>query len=171
MISKKLQDAMNEQMKNEFFSGYLYLAMAGYFQSEDLPGFASWMRVQALEEMTHGEKFFNYLCNVGGRTNLLAIEEPQNKFKSPLEVFEYGLKHEKFVTDRINKLMDQARKDNDNAAQAMLNWFVTEQVEEEANFSLYVRKLQRIGNDGQGLLMLDQELAQRVFVPPAAGSA
>jgi len=121
--------------------------------------------------MTHGEKFFNYLCNVGGRTNLLAIEEPQNKFKSPLEVFEYGLKHEKFVTDRINKLMDQARKDNDNAAQAMLNWFVTEQVEEEANFSLYVRKLQRIGNDGQGLLMLDQELAQRVFVPPAAGSA
>jgi len=171
MISKKLQDAMNEQMKNEFLSGYLYLAMAGYFQSEDLPGFASWMRVQALEEMTHGERFFNYLCNVGGRTHLLGFEEPQNKYKSPLDAFEYGLNHEKFVTDRINKLMDLARKDNDHAAQAMLNWFVTEQVEEESNFSLYVRKLSRIGNDGQGLLMLDQELSQRVFTPPAAGGA
>ena len=169
MISKKLQDAMNEQMKNEFLSAYLYLAMAGYFLSEDLPGFASWMRVQALEELTHGEKFFNYLCDVGGRTNVLPIEEVQNKYKSPLDAFEYGLKHEKFVSDRINKLMDLAGKDNDHAAQAMLNWFVTEQVEEESNFSLYVRKLQRIGNDGQGLLMLDQELSQRVFTPPAAG--
>ena len=171
MLSGKLQDAMNEQMKNEFFSAYLYMAMAGYFQSEDLPGFATWMRVQALEEMTHGERFFNFICNVNGRTNLLPIAGPRNDFKSPLEAFEYGLDHERFVTESINKLMDLARDESNHAAQIMLQWFVTEQVEEEANFSLIIRKLKRVEGDGRGLLLLDQELGQRVFVPPVAGGA
>lgn len=170
MFSQQLTDAMNEQMKNEFLSGYLYLAMAGYFQSEDLPGIASWMRVQALEELTHGEKFFNFICEAGARTDLRAIEAPQNDYQSPLDCFVYSLKHENFVTDSINKLMDLARQDNNHAAQIFLQWFVTEQVEEEANFSLIVKKLQRIGNDGNGLLRLDEELAQRVFVPIPAGA-
>jgi ferritin len=157
-------------MKNEFFSAYLYMAMAGYFQSEDLPGFAHWMRIQALEEMTHGEKFFNYSCEAGGRTDLRPIDGPKNDFASPLEVFQFGLNHERFVTERIGKLMDLAREEGNHAAQIMLQWFVTEQVEEEANFSLIIRKLQRVEGDGRGLLMLDQELSQRVFVPISAGA-
>ena len=170
MIGEKLQDAMNEQMKNEFFSAYLYMAMAGYFQAEDLPGFATWMRVQALEEMTHGERFFNFICAVDGRTDLRPIDGPRNDYQSPLEVFEYGLKHERFVTASINNLMDLAKEERDHAAQIMLQWFVTEQVEEESNFSLIIRKLKRVEGDGRGLLLLDQELGQRVFVPPTPGA-
>lgn len=168
MLSITLQEAINEQMKNEFFSAYLYMAMAGYFQSEDLPGFASWMRIQALEEMTHGEKFFNFTCETGSRTNLLPIDGPLNIYESPTHVFEHGLKHEKFVTASINRLMDLAGADNNHAAKIFLQWFVTEQIEEEANFSLIIRKLKRVEGDGRGLLMLDQELGQRVFVPPVA---
>jgi len=168
MFSKKLLDAMNEQMKNEFGSAYLYLAMAGYFQSEDLPGIANWMRVQALEELTHGEKFFHFICDAAGRTDLRAIDMPQNSYKSPLDCFKAGLKHENFVTASINNLVNLARKDNNHAAEIFLQWFVTEQVEEEASFSLIIKKLERIGNDGNGLLRLDEELSQRVFVPPTA---
>ncbi|MFO7982883.1 MAG: ferritin [Desulfuromonadales bacterium] len=167
MISQKLQDAMNEQMKNEFFSAYLYMAMAGYFEAEDLPGFATWMRAQALEEMTHGEGFFRFLCEADGRTNLLPIDGPKNEFASPLDAFKYGLEHEKFVTDSINKLMDLAKEDGNHAAQIMLQWFVTEQLEEESSFSLILRKLERIGDDGRGLLMLDDELGTRTFTAPA----
>lgn len=166
MISAKLQDALNEQMKNEFFSAYLYLAIAGYFQSEDLPGIANWVRIQALEELTHGEKFFNFLTDAGGRTDVRGFESPQNQFDSPLDAFRYSLKHEQFVTDRINQLMDLAKEEGAHSAQIFLQWFVTEQVEEESNFSLIVRKLERIGNDGNGLLRLDEDLATRVFVPP-----
>lgn len=171
MLTPKLQDALNEQMKNEFFSAYLYLAMVGYFQSEDLPGIANWLRVQALEEMTHGEKFFKFICDAQGRTDLRAFDAPRNEFKSPLEAFEFGLNHERFVTERIGKLMDLARAEGHHAAQIFLQWFVTEQVEEESNFSLIIRKLKRVEGDGRGLLMLDQELATRVFVPPVAGAA
>ncbi|PLX73977.1 MAG: ferritin [Desulfuromonas sp.] len=168
MFSDQLLDAMNEQMKNEFLSGYLYLAMAGYFEHEDLPGIANWMRVQALEELTHGEKFFNFICEAGGRSDLRAIDAPQNDYASPLDCFVYSLNHEKFVTDRINNLMDMARDERNHAAQIFLQWFVTEQVEEEASFGLILKKLERIGDDGNGLLRLDEELAQRVFVPPTA---
>ncbi len=167
MLSKKLQDALNEQMKNEFFSAYLYMAIAGYFQSEDLPGIASWMRVQALEEMTHGEKFFNFITEAAGRTDFRGFDAPQNKYESPLDAFKYSLKHENFVTESINTLMDLAKAESNHAAQIFLQWFVTEQVEEEANFSLILRKLVRIGNDGNGLLRLDEELGLRTFVPPA----
>lgn len=170
MFSKKLLDAMNEQMKNEFLSAQLYLAMAGYFESEDLPGISAWMRVQAMEELTHGEKFFNFICEAGGRTDFRAIEAPKNDYASPLDCFEYSLKHENFVTAGIHNLMDLARKDNNHATQIFLQWFVTEQVEEEASFGLIVKKLQRIGDDGNGLLRLDEELGQRVFVAPATGA-
>jgi len=168
MISDKLLDALNEQMKNEFFSAYLYMAMAGYFEDEDLPGIASWMRVQALEEMTHGEKFFNFIAEAGGRIDLRGFDKPQNEYSSPLAAFEYGLEHEKFVTASIHNLVKIAREENCYPADTMLQWFVTEQVEEEASFSLIVRKLERIGDDGNGLLRLDEELGARSFVPPAA---
>ena len=170
MLTQRLQDVLNEQMKNEFFSAYLYMAMAGYFQSEDLPGFANWMRVQALEEMTHGEKFFNFICSTQGRTDLQAFPAPCNTFASPLEAITYGLKHESFVSESIGKLMDVAREENHHGAQIFLQWFVTEQIEEEANFSLLIRKLKRVEGDGRGLLMLDQELSTRVFVPPVAAA-
>lgn len=168
MLSTTLLDALNEQMKNEFYSAYLYMAMSGYFQSEDLPGFASWMRIQAMEEMTHGEKFFNFICETGGKTNFLAIDAPPDQYESPLETIEHGLQHERFVTERIGVLMDTAIRERNHAAQIMLQCFVTEQVEEEANFSLLLRKLKRVEGDGRGPLLLDQELSQRVFVPPPA---
>jgi len=167
MISPKLLDALNEQMKNEFFSAYLYMAMAGYFQAEDLPGIASWMRVQALEEMTHGEKFFNFIADSGERIDLRGFDKPQNDYASPLAAFEAGLEHEKFVTASIHNLVKIAREESCFPADTMLQWFVTEQVEEEASFSLIIRKLERIGDDGNGLLRLDEELAARTFVPPA----
>ncbi len=126
------------------------------------------MRVQALEEMTHGERFFHFTCDAGGRTDLRAIDAPKNEFKSPLDCFEFALNHEFFVTERIGKLMDLAREEKHHAAQIMLQWFVTEQVEEEASFSLVIRKLKRVEGDGRGLLLIDQELGQRVFVPPTA---
>ncbi len=168
MISDKLLDALNEQMKNEFYSAYLYMAIAGYFEAEDLPGIASWMRVQALEELTHGEKFFNFITEAGGRTDFRGFDAPRNDFSSPLDAFKYSLDHEQFVTASINKLMDLAKEEGNHAAQIFLQWFVTEQVEEEASFGLIIRKLERIGDDGNGLLRLDEELAARTFVPPAA---
>ncbi len=167
MLSQKLQDALNEQMKNEFFSAYLYKAMAAYFEAEDLPGFAHWMRMQSLEELCHGEKFFNFICEAGGRAVMLPIDGPQKDYDSPLAVFEYSLKHEQFVTDRINQLMTLAKQENNHAAEIFLQWFVTEQVEEEASFGLELKKVRRMAGDGRGLLMLDRELAQRVFAPPA----
>jgi len=167
MLSKKLQDALNEQMKNEFYSAYLYLAIAGYFESEDLPGIASWMRIQGMEELTHGEKFFNFITEAGGRTDLRGFDSPQNDFDSPLAAFEYSLEHERFVTASINKLMDLAKDESNHAAQIFLQWFVTEQVDEEANFGRILRKLERIGDDGNGLLRLDEELGARSFVAPS----
>jgi ferritin len=171
MISQKLQDAMNEQMKNEFFSAYLYKSMVAYFEQEELKGFANWLQVQALEELTHGERFFRHLCDVGGKALMLGIDAPKTDFQSALEAFEYGLTHERFVSSRINQLMDLAREESDHAAQIMLQWFVTEQVEEEANFTSMVKKLKIVEGDGRGLLLLDQEAAQRVFTPPAAEPA
>lgn len=168
MISQRLQDAFNEQMKNEFYSAYLYKGMVAYFEAEELKGFGNWLRVQALEELTHGEKFFNFLLDAGAKPVMLPIDAPRGDYQSPLEAYEYGLTHEQFVTDRINKLSDMAREESNHAAQIFLQWFVTEQVEEEANFTAYVRKLKLIQGDGHGLLLLDQEAAQRVFVPPTA---
>jgi ferritin len=171
MLSKKLQDAMNEQMKNEFYSAYLYKAMAAYFEAQELKGFGNWMRVQALEELTHGEKFFNFLCETGAEVELRAIEAPKADFTSALEIYQYGLEHERFVTSRINQLMDLARDESNHAAQIFLQWFVTEQVEEESNFTNYGKKLKLVEGDARGLLLLDQEAAQRVFTPPAPSQA
>jgi len=168
MLTPKLVEALNEQIKYEWFSAYLYMAIAGHFEDDDLPGFANWMRIQAKEELAHGQIMFDFVCETGGRTDLQPIDGPKNDYTSALNAFEYSLDHEKFVTDRIGKLMALAKTENDHAAEIFLQWFVTEQVEEEANFGLLVKKLQRIGDDGNGLLRLDEELATRTFVPPAA---
>ena len=153
MVSPKLQDALNEQMKNEFFSAYLYMAIAGYFQSEDLPGIASWMRVQALEEMTHGEKFYNFITDAAARTDFRAFEAPRNNYESPLDAFRYSLKHENFVTASINKLMDLAREEGNHAAQIFLQWFVTEQVEEVSTMESMLEVVRKAGE--KNLLMVE----------------
>ncbi|MEW6486987.1 MAG: ferritin [Thermodesulfobacteriota bacterium] len=166
MLSKKLQDALNEQMKNEFYSGYLYKGMQAYFEGEELKGFATWFKVQTLEELSHGEKFFNFINEAGGKAELRPLDAVKAEYNSPLEAFEAALKHEQFVTSRINDLMDLARKESNHAAQIFLQWFVTEQVEEEASATGYVKKLKMVKGDGRGILLLDQEAGQRVFTPP-----
>ncbi|OEU62988.1 MAG: ferritin, partial [Desulfuromonadales bacterium C00003094] len=143
-----------------------YKAMAAYFEAEDLPGFAHWMKLQALEELCHGEKFFNYICEAGGRAVLLPIDAPQVDYDSPLDVFEYSLKHEQFVTASISNLMTQAKNENNHATEIFLQWFVTEQVEEEATFGLQLKNIKRLEGDGRGLMMMDKELSQRVFAVP-----
>jgi len=167
MISQKMEQALNEQIKNELYSAYLYKSMAMYFHSLSLKGFANWMTVQVQEEQAHAEKFMDYVNDAGGRVLLQAIDQPPSEFNSPLHVFEETLKHERLVTSKINDLMKLSLEENDHAANAMLQWFVTEQVEEEATADEFVQQLRLVGNNGHGILMLDREMAGRVFVPPA----
>jgi len=151
-ISKTVQDAINEQIKNELYSAYLYLAMAAHFEAANLPGFASWMRVQANEETEHAMKFFDYLTERGGRVVLQAIDQPPVEWGTPLEVFETILGHERKVTALIHKLYETAQAEKDYATQVMLHWFIDEQVEEEDNASQIVEQLKMV-EDRQGFLL------------------
>jgi len=171
VIGKKVQSAMNDQLNAETYSAYLYWSMAAYFESVNLPGFANWMRIQAQEEMVHAAKFFDYVCQRHGRVLLKAIEGPPTEWKSPLAAFEAAFGHEQKVTALINKLVDLAIAEKDHAANSFLQWFVNEQVEEEASADEIVQKLKRIKGDEALLLMLDKEMAQRVFTPPAEGQS
>lgn len=166
MISKKLQDAFNYQINRELFSEYYYLSMAAYFNSIGLNGFENFFLVQVQEERFHAMKLYGFLNERGGRALLQAIEAPKTTFKSALEIFELAYEHEKLVSSLINKLMDLAIKEKDHAAANHLNWFVGEQVEEEVSMETILNKLKLIGGEGHGLLMLDNELAQRIFTPP-----
>lgn len=166
MIDKKLEKQINYQINRELYSEYLYLAMSAYLESKGLEGMANFMKVQAEEEHFHAMKFFNYLNERGGRVELEAIEKPPVNFDSPLAVFEESLKHEKLVTSLINKLMDTAIAVNDHAARSFLNWYVDEQVEEEASFEAILDKMELVGGKGHGILMLDKDLGARVFTPP-----
>jgi len=161
MISKKLQDAFNEQIQAEMGSAYLYLSMSAYFHSINMEGMAHWMEVQAKEEQGHAEKFFKHIIDRGGRVELLAIEKPKFEWTSPLDAFNDTYKHEKYITGRINNLVKMANEENDNAAGIFLQWFVTEQVEEEANASKIVAMLERIKDSVNGLFMLDHKLGER----------
>ncbi len=167
MLSKKMEDALNKQCNAELYSAYLYLSMVAYFQSLNLPGSANWMTCQTQEEVLHAMKFFNFVNERGGRARLSAIEGPKVDWKSPLEAFEDALKHEQKVTGLINDLADLAVSEKDHATQAFLQWFVTEQVEEESSVGEVVNKLKLAGDNSGALLMIDQELARRVFVYPA----
>lgn len=168
MINKKLETAINNQINAEIYSAYLYLSMNAYFFSINLNGFANWMRIQALEELTHADKFYHYLVSRGGRVKLTAVDGPPSQWKSATAVFEEVLKHEQKVTSLIHSLVDLSLKEKDHATSSMLNWFVDEQVEEESNAESIIQQLKLMGESGNGLYMLDRELAQRVFVPPIA---
>lgn len=165
MLSEKLVDAINDQIQYEYHSAFVYKAMQAYFEDEDLPGMANWMDVQFQEEMSHAEKMFQFVCESGSRVEMKAMEAPRNEYSSPLDAFEASLEHEQSVTARINALMDLAQEERNHAAQIFLQWFVTEQVEEEASVSHIIAKLKRVKQDGRGLMMIDQELAKRTFIP------
>ena len=166
MISKRLQNAINKQINKELYSEYLYLSMAAYLESIGLEGFANFFKVQVQEERFHAMKFFDYVNERGGRVILEAIDRPQIEFKSPVEIFEIAYKHEQYVTKLINALMEVAIKENDHAAKSFLNWYIDEQVEEEASMDKILNQLKMIGGKGQGMLMLDKDLATRTFTPP-----
>jgi ferritin len=168
MLGKKIEEAFNEQINWELYSGYLYLSMSAYFLSINLNGFANWMRMQALEELTHAMKFFDFINERSGRVTLLEAKSPPQEWESPLAAFEDAYEHECFVSSRINDLVNLSLEEKDHASNNFLQWFVAEQVEEEASVDEVAQKLKIIGGDGGGLFMLDQELGQRTFTPPAA---
>jgi ferritin len=161
VIGKKMLDALNEQINAELYSAYLYQAMAAQFEADNLRGFAHWMDVQAREEQNHARKIYDFLVDRGGRVVLKSIAAPPAEWKSALMAFEDSYAHEQKVTGLIHRLVDLARAENDHAAEVFLAWFVTEQVEEEANASQIVEKLKMIKDQPQGLLMLDAQLAGR----------
>lgn len=161
MLPKTMQDAINEQIQKEYHSSYLYLAMAAYCEANTLPGSAKWMRLQSQEELAHAMKLFEHMVDRGGRVTLQAIPQPPAEYKSALDVFEKVLAHEQLVTASIHKLYALALKENDYPAQVMLQWFVTEQVEEEKNAAEIVAQLKMIEARDTAVLMLDHRLAKR----------
>jgi len=166
MLSDDLLAALNEQMNFEFLSAHYYLAMAGYCTEQDLDGFAHFFWTQAEEERFHAEKFYNFITEKGGRAEFDAISKPHNDFDSVTAVFETALEHEQEVTRRIYKLMDLAQEEGEYSTISFLDWFVDEQVEEEDTMETIISKLNRLGDDSNGLFMLDNELSQRVFNRP-----
>ena len=168
MLSKKMVDALNGQINKEMYSAFLYMAMSSYSDFKGLKGFANWFSVQYHEEMEHAMKIYDYVQEQGAQVELLAIEQPPKEFGSALDMFEKTLAHEQFVTKSINELMDLAIAEKDHATQIFLQWFVTEQIEEEANDNEIIDKLKLAGEDGNGLFMIDKELAARVYTPPPA---
>ncbi len=161
MISKTMQDAINDQIQAETYSSYLYLSMSAYCDSINLKGIAHWMRVQSQEETGHALKFFDYVNARDGRVLLKEIAQPPQEWKSVRDVFDQALEHERKVTGLIYKLSDQAATERDYATQQLLQWFIAEQVEEEANASEIVEKLKMIGESSNAIFMLDHELGKR----------
>ena len=168
MIAKKMEQALNEQVNAELYSAYLYLSMEAYFKSLNLNGFANWMRVQTQEEVAHAMKIYDFINERGGRVTLKAIDGPETEWKSPLAAFESIYAHEQKVTSLINALVDLAIKEKDHAANSFLQWFVNEQVEEEASADEIVQQLKMMQDAPGGMFMMDRELGQRVFTPPAS---
>jgi len=171
MISKSMEKALNEQINAEMYSAYLYLSMESYFRSLDLSGFASWMRVQVQEEMVHAMKIYDFVDARGGRILLKSIAAPETEWKSPPAVFEATYKHEQKVTGLIHDLVSLAIKEKDHATNTFLQWFVNEQVEEESSADKVVKQMKMMGDAPGGMFMLDRELGQRVFTPPATQGA
>jgi ferritin len=166
MLSEKMQKALNGQLNAELYSAYLYLSMSAYFESLNLAGFANWMKVQAQEETVHAMKFYAHINERAGRVKLGAVEGPALEWDSPLAAFEAAYAHEQKVTGLINDLVNIANGETDHATEIFLQWFVTEQVEEEASADAVVQQLKLVGDAPGGLFMLDRELGQRVFTPP-----
>ncbi len=171
MLKEQMLTAFNKQINAEMYSAYLYLSMEAYFQSINLTGFANWMRVQTQEEMMHAMKFYDFVFERGGKVELEAIDKPPMIWDSPLAAMKEVLKHEKHVTSLINDLVDLAIKEKDHASNIFLQWFVTEQVEEEASADAVIQRLKLAKDNSSGLFMIDAELGQRVFTMPAADAA
>jgi ferritin len=167
MIKEKMQDAINEQINWELYSSYLYFAMAAYFETVSLKGFSSWMRIQAMEELTHVKRFYDFLTSRGGRAIMSEIKAPPSEWATPLAVFEETLKHEQHVTSRINDLVDLAIELKDHATNSFLKWFVDEQVEEEESVDEVLQSIKLNENNPGGLFIIDKELGQRAFAAPA----
>lgn len=163
MISKTMEKALNEQINKEMYSAYLYLSMSAHSTHNGLDGFANWFMVQYKEEMEHAMRIYIYLQDQGSKVHLRKIDEPLSTFKDPMEMFQKTLEHEKFITKSINDLMDLAIKEKDHATQIFLQWFITEQIEEEANDNEIIGKLRLVGDKGNGMFMIDKELGQRTF--------
>jgi ferritin len=161
MLSSAIQDNMNQQVNAEFYSAYLYLSMAAHFEGENLRGMAHWMQIQAKEEAGHALKFFKFIVERGGRVTLTAIAAPATTWDSPQAIFDAVYKHECHVTNLINKLVDLAVAEKDHASAVFLQWFVNEQVEEEASASEILHQIKVLGDSKPGLFMLDRQLAQR----------
>jgi len=161
MLNKKVQEALNEQLNAELYSSYLYVAMSAYFEATNLRGFAHWMRVQAKEEQDHAMKFYGHIIDRRGRVTLKPIEGPPEDWASPVAAFQDTLAHERKVTGLINNLLKLANEHKDTATAAFLQWFITEQVDEEANADEIVQKLKLIGDSTSALFMLDSVLGQR----------
>lgn len=169
MIDKKLEEEFNIQINKEFYSEYLYLAMKVYFQEMNLQGFVNWFDVQVQEEHAHAMGMFDYLNERGGKVDLRAIDKPVVEGTTPLEIFEQVLKHEQYVTSRINVVADVADEVKDRAALKLLDWYLKEQVEEESTAGGVLATLKLIGDDKNALLLLDKDLATRTFVAPVIG--
>ncbi len=159
MASRNLNDELNAQLNRELYASYLYLGMSGHFEARTYPGFASWMKRQSDEERTHAMKIWDFIFDRGEAVTLLALDQPPSRYGSVLDVFERALEQEKEVTEDINKLYGRALDERDYAAQAMLQWFVNEQVEEEKTLTDIVETLKRIGDSDLGLFALDRTLA------------
>ncbi len=166
MLKTNIEKAINKQINAELWSAYLYLSMSTYFEEKSLGGFANWMRIQAIEEYTHALRFYHYIVERGGRVLLSPIDKVPTTWKSPQHIFEETYKHEQKVTDLINDLVNLAANEKDHATVNMLQWFIDEQVEEEASADELLQKLKLIGKNGHGLFMIDKELATRSFTPP-----
>lgn len=171
MLSEKMTEALNVQLNKEMYSAYLYMSMSAYSSYIGLDGFANWFMVQYQEEMTHAMKIYDYINDHGSQVKLMEIPQPPTTFDSTLNMFEKTLEHEKYVTKSINELVDLAIDEKDHATYTFLQWYVSEQIEEEANDNEIISKLKLMGNDGSGMYMLDKELSQRVFVPEYTSKA
>lgn len=163
MISNKMIDALNKQVNAEFYSAYLYFSMSSNCKSMNLNGIANWFYVQAQEEMTHGLKIYNHIIERGGRATMMPIAGPKTEWSKPLEMFQDAYKHEQLVTSLINNIATLAIDEKDHATASFMQWFINEQVEEEASADAIVQKLKLMGDSGPALYMMDTELAARVF--------
>ena len=167
MLNKRLETELNKQVNAEFYSAYLYLSMSAYFSDINLNGFSNWMKIQFEEEQAHAMKFYQFILDRSGKITLDKIEAPKTEWNGVINVFEEVLKHEQHVTALINNLIEIAYEEKDHATVAELQWFVTEQVEEEASVSDILDQLKMIEGKGAGLFMLDREMKQRSYTPPA----
>lgn len=168
MIGKKMQDAINEQIKLELESAYLYYAMAAHLHEIGFDGMANWMKIQTQEELAHAAKFFDFIHEREGHVELKELSKPQKNWDTPLDIFKAAYKHEQFITGKINGVYKIAQEENDYPALVLLQWFINEQVEEEAAASKIAQDLERLGDSGHGLFMMDRELGNRTFTPPGS---